>query len=58
MSCKQDVNGRPIGHYSVNPLLDLVEHAVKFRDGSEDIYTMNILSDALYSQVDDDDNEF
>ena len=58
VSHKRDVNGWPIGHYNANPLLDSREYAVKFRDGSEDTYNMNILVDALYSQVDNDGNQF
>ena len=39
-----------------NPLLDTCEYEVKFIDGSTEAYTANIVTEAMYSQVDEEGN--
>jgi Reverse transcriptase (RNA-dependent DNA polymerase) len=55
---KRDSNGNPIGHSNNNPLLDTRVYEVQFPDGTEQEYTANLIAESLYSQVDDEGNQF
>ncbi len=55
---KQENNGNTIGHSNNNPLLDTRVYAVQFPDGTEQEYTANLIAESLYSQVDDEGNQF
>ncbi len=55
---KRDNEGRPIGHYNKNPILDTTIHEVEFPDGTIHEYAANTLAEALYSQVDPDGNRW
>jgi hypothetical protein len=50
---KRDRDGLPTGRADPNPLLDTREYRVCFEDGTEDIYTANLIAECLYSQLDD-----
>ena len=50
---KRDRDGLPTGRANPNPLLDTREYLVCFEDGTEDIYTANLIAESLYSHVDD-----
>jgi hypothetical protein len=53
VSRKRDRDGLPTGRADPNPLLDTREYLVCFEDGTEDIYTANLIAESLYSHVDD-----
>jgi hypothetical protein len=53
VSRKRDRDGLPTGCADPNPLLDTREYLVCFEDGSEDIYTANLIAESLYLHVDD-----
>jgi Reverse transcriptase (RNA-dependent DNA polymerase) len=58
ISRKRDENGTPIGRYDSNPILDTRMYNVEFPDGHADEYTANLIAESLYSQVDDEGNEY
>jgi hypothetical protein len=49
-----DVNGRPIGRPSTNPLLDSRQYEVEYLDGETEILTANIIAENLLAQVNDE----
>jgi hypothetical protein len=49
-----DVEGRPIGRPSTNPLLDSRQYEVEFMDGEVEILTANIIAENLLAQVDEE----
>ena len=49
-----DVEGKPIGQDSNTPMLDTRQYEVKFLDGEIKVYTANIISENLLSQVDEE----
>jgi hypothetical protein len=49
-----DVEGRPIGRLSTNPLLDSRQYEVEFMDGEMEILTVNIIAENLLAQVDEE----
>jgi hypothetical protein len=49
-----DVEGRPIGRPSTNPLLDSRQYEVEYLDGETEILTANIIVENLLAQVDDE----
>jgi hypothetical protein len=53
MNRKRDRDGVPIGKADANPILDTREYLVCFEDGTEEIYTANLIAESLYSQIDD-----
>ena len=55
---KRDANGNPKGIANNNPLLDTRVYDVEFPDGKIKEYNVNMISEFLYSQVDDEGNEF
>lgn len=55
---KRDDNGNPVGRSNQNPLLDTRVYEVHFPDGTEQEYTANLIAESLYSQVDDEGNQF
>jgi hypothetical protein len=48
-----DVEGRPIGRPSTNPLLDSRQYEVEYLDGETKILTASIIAENLLAQVDD-----
>jgi len=55
---KRDSNGELIGRANSNPILDTRVYKVEFPDGTINEYSANILSEAIYSQVDPEGNRF
>jgi hypothetical protein len=55
---ERDVDGNPIGRYHPNPILDTSIHEVEFPDGLIQDYAANVLTEALYTQVDTDGNRW
>jgi hypothetical protein len=49
-----DVEGRPVGRPSDNPLLDSRQYEVEFLDGETEILTANIIAEKLLAQVDEE----
>ena len=47
-------DGKPIGKYNQNPVLDSNKYEVELPDGVVDEYYHNILSENLLSQVDEE----
>ena len=55
---KRNENGDPVGTAHTNPILDTRVYNVHFPDGHTEEYAANIISENIYSQVDDDGNRF
>ena len=55
---KRDDNGNPIGRSNSNPLLDKRVYEVQFPDGTEQEYTANLIATSLYTQVNDEGNQY
>ena len=51
---KRDADGRPVGNYDSNPIMDTSEYEVQFSDGEVLEYSANIIAENLYSQVDEE----
>jgi hypothetical protein len=49
-----DVEGKPVGRPSINPLLDSCQYEVEFMDGDTEILTANIIAENLLAQVDEE----
>ena len=49
-----DVEDRPIGQDSNTLMLDKRQYEVEFLDGDIEVYTANIISENLLSQVDEE----
>ncbi|MGH3053585.1 MAG: hypothetical protein ACRDL7_01240, partial [Gaiellaceae bacterium] len=50
---KRDQNGNLVGDKSTNLSLDTRAYVIQFPDGTKEIHAMNVLSEALYSQLDE-----
>jgi hypothetical protein len=55
---KCDADGKPIGVRNTNPILDTREYKVEFPDGATDVFTVNMIAESMYSQVDGDGHSF
>jgi hypothetical protein len=55
---KRNENGDPVGTAHTNPILDTRVYNVQFPDGHTEEYAANVISENIYSQVDDDGNRF
>jgi hypothetical protein len=55
---KRDSDGNPVGRYHPNPILDTSIHEVEFPDGTISNYAANVLTEALYSQIDAEGNRW
>lgn len=55
---KTDLSGRPAGKSHTNPLLDTAEYICENEDGTLDTYHANMITENLWSQCDNDGNEF
>jgi hypothetical protein len=49
-----DVEGRPVGRPSTNPLLDSRQYKVEFMNDETEILTANIIAENLLAQVDEE----
>ena len=55
---KRDANGNPVGQAHSNPILDTREYEVEFTDGSREIYMANLIAENMYSQVDEEGQQY
>jgi hypothetical protein len=55
---KHDWDGNPIGRANSNPILDNRMYKVMFPDGDTAEYTANVIAECLYSQVDNEGNQY
>jgi hypothetical protein len=55
---KRDANGNPVGCHNVNPILDSRVYEVQFPDGHVEDYAANVIAVCIYSQVDNEGNQF
>jgi hypothetical protein len=55
---KQDVNGNPIGRAYTNPILDTRIYQVVFPDGDTAEYSVNVIGECIYYQVDNTGNQY
>ena len=55
---KRDANGRPVGKRNANPILDTREYEVEFSDGASDMFVVNVITENLYSQIDNEGNSY
>jgi hypothetical protein len=55
---KRDHNGNPIGKSNSNPFLDTRLYQVVFPDVETAKYSANVIAECLYSQVNDEGNQF
>jgi len=51
---KCDADGKEIGTCASKLILDTREYEVEFQDGSTDVFTVNVIAENLFSQVDDE----
>ena len=58
VSRKRDADGNPIGKANSNPILDTRVYEVQFPDGHLEEYSANVIAESMYSQVDDEGNQF
>lgn len=49
-----DVDGKPLGKYNPNPLLDSRQYEVEYPDGGVETLTANLLAENILAQVDED----
>ena len=49
-----DRNGRPVGTFNSNPLLDTRVYEVEFPDGSVNQYSANIIAESIYLECDNE----
>ena len=54
----KDFDGKPIGLANKNPLLDTREYICEYPDGTLDTYHANTIAENIWSQCDNDGNEF
>jgi len=55
---KRDQDGNPIGLRNSNPILDTRVYEVQFPDGHAEEFAANVIAESLYSQVDDEGNQY
>ena len=54
----KDKAGLPIGRRDDNPILDSRMHEIEFLDGSTEMVTANLIAENLFSQVDEQGQQF
>jgi hypothetical protein len=57
-SRKHDQDGNPIGRANANPIMDTRIYQVTFPDGDTAEYSANVIAECLYSQVDNEGNQY
>lgn len=50
----KDEDGMPVGLYNANPILNTRVYDLEFPDSAVRQYSMNIIAENIYSQVDED----
>ena len=51
VKCVKGLDGKPLGKYNTNPLLDTQKYLVKCKPGEEDEFMANAVAENIYSQV-------
>ena len=54
---KRDIHGNPMGKSDTNPKMDTRMYEVQFSDGTVQEYTVNLIAESIYSQVDSEGKE-
>ena len=54
----QGLDGRGIGRFHTNPFFDTRDYEIEFADGTQDKYTVNVIPENMYQQVDDESHQF
>ena len=52
------MQGEAIERYHSNPILDTSEYVVEMEDGTEENFLASQIAENLYSQVDEEGNQF
>ena len=52
------IDGEAVGCAHANPFFDTREYDIEFTDGSVDKYTANVITENMFSQVDDEGNQY
>jgi hypothetical protein len=55
---KWDADGNPAGRQHSNPILNTCEYKVQFPDGATNVFTVNIIAESMYSQINGDGHTF
>jgi hypothetical protein len=55
---KHDIHGNPVGRGHSNPIFDTRIYPVEFPDGYTQEFSANVIAQNLYSQVDEERNQF
>ncbi|MGH7954663.1 MAG: hypothetical protein ACREOZ_01755, partial [Gloeomargaritales cyanobacterium] len=55
---KRDHDGQPLGRHNRNPILNTRVYNVEFPDGHVEEYAANVIAESLYSQVDNEGNQY
>ena len=51
---KRDAEGKNIGSYHPNPLMDNSMYEVEFQSGESEAFAANVIAENIYSQVDEE----
>ncbi len=54
MQCSVDSNGKVIGEFNENPLLNTILYECEFKDGTTKEYTANMIASNIFQESDDD----
>ena len=52
------LDGKAVGRAQANPLFDTREYGIEFTDGSVDKYTLHVITENMFAQVDDEGNQY
>ena len=52
--CKRDIGGNTAKRASENPILDMLEYTVQFKDGEVTELTANVIAESMYAQCEPD----
>ena len=52
------LDGEAVGRAHANPFFDAREYNIEFTYGSVDKYTANVITENMFSQVDDESNQY
>ena len=52
------LDGEAVGHAHTNPFFDTSEYYMEFTDGSVEKYTANVISENMFTQVEDEFNQY
>ena len=55
---KRDHDGKLVGHFNANPILNTSVYNIESPDGTISEYTVNVIAENLWNQIDDDGNNY